>query len=83
MSMNIGTVIAVGTLRAFVLCCQEQDITIEIDGAILEILQTEAMVALRSVLDMAPDLTSLAESQIKRAINVECNAAAARAVASL
>lgn len=78
---NLVTIIANGTMTAFALHARGRKI--DVTDALMTDLRTEAKAALRSVMAMGESLTTMGEDAIRRAINVECNAAAARVIARL
>jgi hypothetical protein len=77
---NLGTIIANGTMQAFALHSRGKDI--DVTDAIVEAIRTEAKAALASIIDMGEDLANMGEAMIRHAINVECNAAAARVISA-
>lgn len=77
---NLGTIIANGTMQAFALHARGKNI--KVTDEVVDALRTEAKAALTSILDMGDALADMGEAMIRHAINVECNAAAARVIAA-
>ena len=78
---SLATIIADGTMAAFVLHLNGRDI--DVTDKVVDALRTEAKIALASIIECGEDLAGMGNAMIRRMINVECNAAAARVIAAL